>query len=649
MHTNPPLGSHNLAQRAAAASARLQSADAAWRTLREDAARTMLSAEAIRRQFRTWLPSDSRSYHLPSIGKDMGFALSLVVDSLLFKPNRAGSTPLRRYLERHRASPPLPLDPDATRVLWGFVFDTPAGLPPAAHLVMDAARIRQTVVWSIDALPPTNFPVAVRVLPDPLEADLMLALTPPVPLDFTGLEAAASLHGDGGTPPEKLEALLLSVYRRTLAQVPASLMDLAASLSDHRLPGTDDAASDDPAMPDQPADSREIGRPLSARDEIPRLQPSVVLALDRVALDWAQRDPDGADLALARGLASADGALRALAHATSCGRHGPATLERSWDRLAQIFVETLAARHAAGIADCGLAPAQLLGMIRDAYPEGAMRDGMTARLTAIRAAMGPSVERTARTDPSATDRLLARIRALQARTIARGCSEQEAGVAARQLGRLMERHADLLGAEGLPDQGFRALSISLPGRRPSALLRARGAIAAFVDCRAWADHDENGRLVAVYFGLHADVAAAAALHHLVATTLSTELDRFKACHELKGAPPARRNRATRDFAAGLVTRIGDRLVSMKQARRAERLRSRGRDLVERKLALIDAELERLGLSFTDDDEDMRILDRRAFMQGMIAGEGFDPHAGSGRAPGPSRLSPPRNGPPAASG
>lgn len=165
------------------------------------------------------------------------------------------------------------------------------------------------------------------------------------------------------------------------------------------------------------------------------------------------------------------------------------------------------------------------------------------------------------------------------------------------------------------------------------------------DCRAWVGRGGHTRRAAVYLGLPADVAAAEALHGLVATVLATELRRYKAGNELTGATPSRRARAIRAFATGLVMRVAERLLKMKAARRAERLRSSGRDLVEQKLSLIDAELERLGLDLVSSEAGRRIPDRRAFWPGLIAGDGFDPHAWPEAEP-PTGLLPPAGRPPA---
>lgn len=590
-----------------------------WWRLRADAARA-LPGERIAERLRQWAPGAGYGYGDVRIGTSPAPAVALVIDSLLFAPERRGVTPLGRFLATPRgAAAPLAKALPGARVLAGIGAPAPASLPEGTLVVSDWARHGQILVWCPGQLPREG-PVALRILPDPQAAPLAVALVPPVTMDVPAFEAFGAMILGESLSPDALSDHLAGLHRRALPGI------AAASGASRALP---QGSADDPE--DDPEDRRN--------EDMPRLRTDPAAPVDRVALAWSRQPPTPAELAVARGLASAGHALHALAHAAASAHHGPEALARSWDRLARLLVETLDARHRAGVRDCALSPAQLLGMIRSRVAQPRLRQGMIALLKTIRA----EIDRTAGPAPRAmdaqTERVLARIRALRARTTKRGCSEEEATVAARKLAELLERSADPCDGGGVASGRLRSVTLPLHRRSPRALLQARDAIAGFLDCRAWAEVGTGGARAAVYFGLAEDVAAAEALHRLVASTLATELARFRAGQIPGDAAPARRARASRDFCAGLVTRISHALETMKADRRNERLRATGQDLVERKLALVDAELERMGLDFHSMADRQRILDRRAWRLGMRAGEGFDPHGPTAGTPEVRALPP----------
>ena len=124
------------------------------------------------------------------------------------------------------------------------------------------------------------------------------------------------------------------------------------------------------------------------------------------------------------------------------------------------------------------------------------------------------------------------------------------------------------------------------------------AIAAFFDCRVWGEKGGEGRLRYVFFGLPADVTAARYLYDLVEQAFETETALFRAGPTYAATPASLRRTATNSFGIGLGRGIRDKLHSLRTAREGALREASGRDLVVAKADVVEAELARLGLSFS---------------------------------------------------
>jgi hypothetical protein len=219
--------------------------------------------------------------------------------------------------------------------------------------------------------------------------------------------------------------------------------------------------------------------------------------------------------------------------------------------------------------------------------------------------------------------LLARIEALRSKTTNRGCTEPEAMAAAAKAAALLDRHGLSLSDLELRAQPCRRLALPTGRSRIGPLDECAPAVAAFFDCRFWFETDAEGRLTQVFFGLPADVQAAATLMPLIAGVFELEANRFRNGPEYRRGRGGRRRALHTSFVLGLSEGIQAKLAAMRAEREAALRPRSGRDLVLVKAGVVDAAMETLGLRFRSRNPAERPVDADAFDAGHAAGEGID--------------------------
>ncbi|MGY4507010.1 DUF7168 domain-containing protein [Bradyrhizobium sp. USDA 3650] len=233
-------------------------------------------------------------------------------------------------------------------------------------------------------------------------------------------------------------------------------------------------------------------------------------------------------------------------------------------------------------------------------------------------------------NPAALDKLKLRIQALRAKTIANGCTEDEALSAAAKVAELLDRH-DL----SLSDVELRASSCE---RRVYETFRKKriplddciGAIARFCDCRVWREKSPAGENRYVFFGLGADIEVAHYLAELIDGAVRTELGRFKTSVDYSRFRHQERHLANASFALGMVASIADRLLAIK-ASRDQVNESSGRGLVVLKTSVVDAEFDKLGLKMRTQRSASRMVSMTAYEAGGAAGASLTINPGLGKA------------------
>jgi hypothetical protein len=344
----------------------------------------------------------------------------------------------------------------------------------------------------------------------------------------------------------------------------------------------------------------------------------VLLAASWAAL--ADQAPDADLLQRTRQCTNLPTVLDALAAALSARDACEEGMAQALERLLLVQLETVLHRERNGVGTINLDT--IATAMNDAVATGSLPLSARAFFGTLRQRLVGS-HRTRNGDHPSMERLVQRIQALRAKTVAQGCTEEEALAAAEKAAELLDRYGLSLGEVEFRAQPCAGIGIQTDRRRFAPIDSCVPGIAAFFDCRVWLERVEDRALRYVFFGLRGDVAAAEYLYDLVEQAFRTETEAFRASPLYARMASARRS-ATHSFQIGLGRGICDKLGQLQVARDAGRRSITGRDLVPVKAAMVDEEVAKLGL-----DLHARALGRGrrvlsdAFSAGQAAGQNFE--------------------------
>ena len=223
-----------------------------------------------------------------------------------------------------------------------------------------------------------------------------------------------------------------------------------------------------------------------------------------------------------------------------------------------------------------------------------------------------------RPDPAGLDRLKTRIQGLRAKTIDNGCTEGEALAAAAKVAELLDRYDLSLTDVELCDAPCERRAYETHRKKRIPLDDCIGAIADFCDCRVWREKNPAGEVRYVFFGLRSDIEVAHYLTELIESAVRAELGRYKTTPDYQRFRHQERHMANASFALGMVASIADKLMAMKMGRdRANK--EIGRNLIVVKAAVVDVELEKLGLELQTVGRPGRTVSPLAYDAGGAAG------------------------------
>jgi Protein of unknown function (DUF2786) len=344
--------------------------------------------------------------------------------------------------------------------------------------------------------------------------------------------------------------------------------------------------------------------------------------LDALAAAWVRlgRDPNAQELAQARSFASQDALMDTLLSVSIARNGGAPELASAYTRIAAVLVETMALRAAHGSARGDLDA--VAAAIEAAIARGTFHQEGRALFESLRERVTLSAARPM-DDTTDLDRLVQRIRALRAKTVEQGCTEQEALTAAEKVAELLDRYGLNLSELDLRKQSCEGIGVATDRKRRGPIDDCMTTIAAFFACRVWAETSEDATLRYIFFGLPADVQASVYLHDLIALAFATETVAFQAGEFYRSAHSSHRRSATNSFQIGLARGINQKLKMLHQARDAAGVGSNGRALIPIKDAMIDDEMERLGLTFRRRSTVRRRVLPSAYNAGKEAGERFE--------------------------
>ena len=346
-------------------------------------------------------------------------------------------------------------------------------------------------------------------------------------------------------------------------------------------------------------------------------------ALFSLAMAWAalaEGAPDAALLQRTRQRADLPTILDALA-AVGVARHArEQEMAAAFERMLLEQMETVLRRERSG---SGTLTLEAVGRaLNDAIAAGRLPPAAGALFAALRQRLaGGNGGR--RADDPALERLVQRIQGLRAKTVAQGCTEQEALAAAEKVAELLDRYGLSLGELEFRAQPCDGIAIQTNRRRFAPIDSCIPEIGAFFDCRVWVERAKGAALRYVFFGLRGDVTAAQYLYEMVERAFETETETFHTS-ELYAQMAGERRSATNSFQIGLGHAILAKLQAMRAARDASRRSASGRDLVPVKAAMVDEEMAKLGLDLRTRavGQGKRVLSD-AFTAGQAAGQRFE--------------------------
>ena len=343
-------------------------------------------------------------------------------------------------------------------------------------------------------------------------------------------------------------------------------------------------------------------------------------ALFALALAWAalaEGPPDAALLQRTRQFADPPTILDALAAAVLARDAREEGMAIAFERLLLVQMETVWRRERGGSGTLSL---DAVGHAMDAaIAAGRLPSGVRTQFATLRQRLAGGGGARRAGDPT-LERLVQRIQGLRAKTVAQGCTEQEALAAAEKVAELLDRYGLSLGELDFRAQPCDGIGIQTTRRRFAPIDACIPDIATFFDCRVWVEQAKGTALRYVFFGLRGDVAAAQYLYEMVERAFETETDMFRAS-DLYARMTGERRSATNSFQIGLARGISGKLGSMRAARGASRHSASGRDLVPVKAAMVDEEVAKLGLDLhaREIGRGKRVLSD-AFAAGEAAGQ-----------------------------
>jgi len=223
--------------------------------------------------------------------------------------------------------------------------------------------------------------------------------------------------------------------------------------------------------------------------------------------------------------------------------------------------------------------------------------------------------------------ILAKIKALLAKTTENGCTEHEAMAALDKARQMMDAY-DVTDTD-LAFDGEKVTQETSPNPRDPDNIRWQlcGGVAKFCDCRVWGS---EGKTKIIFLGLETDAMFATWLLDTLEAFVKRQSLQFLADMgravggetDLFGAPlnGADREHKRRSFVYGCVVRIAERL----RLAAAERARvdgtGNGRSLVVVKNALVNDAFAKLGITLRSSRSSGYAADNYAFGRGQQAGD-----------------------------
>lgn len=214
-------------------------------------------------------------------------------------------------------------------------------------------------------------------------------------------------------------------------------------------------------------------------------------------------------------------------------------------------------------------------------------------------------------------KLTGRLQALRAKTVANGCTEEEALSAAAKVAELLDRHDLTLSDLEMRAEPCIQVAVTAHKKQRQAMAACVGAIADFCDCKVWREKDAGGVIRHVFFGLPASAEMARTLHDIIDAAMQAAWADYRA-----GQRFIRHGQDEKSaFLVGMAVSVADKLHALKARREDATRGATGRDLVVVRHAIVEEAFAKLDLTFRQGGGSGKAYDPGAFEAGQAAGRG----------------------------
>lgn len=221
------------------------------------------------------------------------------------------------------------------------------------------------------------------------------------------------------------------------------------------------------------------------------------------------------------------------------------------------------------------------------------------------------------------DKLKNRLQALRAKTVANGCTEEEALAAAAKVAQLLDRHDLSLSDLEIGQEQCVQAAIATNKKQRQPISACIAAIAEYCDCKVWREKDQDGRIRYVFFGLRPSTEMAHYIYDVIAQAMQGAWQSYvrdqrfiRYGHDEKGS-----------FLFGMAVSVADKLMVLKAERDQAIKRDSGRELVVVRQAVVAAEFAKLELNLRRGRASGKKVAPDAFEAGRSAGRGVSLHRG----------------------
>ncbi|RAU20711.1 hypothetical protein CU669_16585 [Paramagnetospirillum kuznetsovii] len=222
------------------------------------------------------------------------------------------------------------------------------------------------------------------------------------------------------------------------------------------------------------------------------------------------------------------------------------------------------------------------------------------------------------------EKLKTRLQALRAKTIANGCTEEEALAAAAKVAELLDRHDLSMTDLEIREEQCEKSTIETNRKQRQPISSCIPAIAEYCDCKVWKEKDDKG-IRYVFFGLRPSIEMAHYVYDVIAIAMHTAWVQY--------AVSRRIIRYGRDekgsFLFGMAVSIAEKLTVMKAERDEANRASTGRDLVVVRHAIVESEFAKLDLNLRRGRASGKKVAAGAFEAGHAAGQSLALHRAVG--------------------